>query len=107
MADKDRLRRRNAKLLAEIETMRPVVDAAVALVRSGYDGPFIGTEVEPIFKAVASYEKAMGIQPAKPTMPPPRSCNAPNGACINALVCDLSKRCIHAPESTPGHMTND
>jgi len=107
MADKDRLRRRNARLAAEIEAMKPVVKAATDLIRGGYDGPFMGTEVEPLFQAVAAYEKTMGVQAPKTSKPPPRPCNAPGGGCINALVCDLSKKCLHAPESTPGHMTNE
>lgn len=36
-----------------------VVDAAVRLVRSGYDGPFVGSEVEPLIHAVREYEQAL------------------------------------------------
>jgi hypothetical protein len=36
-----------------------VVDAAMRLVRSGYDGPFSGDAVAPLFKAVAEYEQAL------------------------------------------------
>jgi hypothetical protein len=110
MADKDRLKRQNAKLKAEIEAMRPVVAAAIDLVRSGYDGPFMGDEVVPLFDAVAEYEKVTGIKtPAKST-PPPKlavACSAPQGACINHLLCNLSNKCIYPAESNPGHMTNE
>jgi hypothetical protein len=106
MADKERLRRQNARLKAEIEAMKPVVTAAVNLVRSGYDGPFMGDEVQPLFSAVAAYEKTVGIKPPTPSTPPKPICRAPQGACINHLVCNIGKRCIWRPDES-GPITND
>jgi hypothetical protein len=107
MADKERLKRQTAKLKAEIEAMQPVVTAAIDLVRSGYDGPFMGSEVEPLFNAVAKYEKATGIKtPAKSVPPAKLACGSPKG-CINSLLCNLSNKCIYPAESNPGHMTNE
>src|SRR3954469_20346150 len=34
-----------------------IVDAAIALVRSGYDGPFMGEEVSSLFRAVTALER--------------------------------------------------
>ena len=36
-----------------------VIEAAVALVKSGYDGPLTGEAVAPLFRAVAEYERAL------------------------------------------------
>jgi hypothetical protein len=36
-----------------------VVAAAVRLVHSGYDGPFMGAEAEPLIRAVREYEQAL------------------------------------------------
>ena len=44
--------------LNEIRDFVNIVLAARDLVRSGYDGPFMGEAVEPLFKAVRLYEAA-------------------------------------------------
>ena len=36
-----------------------VIEAAVRLVRSGYDGPLTGEAVTPLFHAVAEYERVL------------------------------------------------
>jgi hypothetical protein len=47
----------NCEMTAERDAMRAVVDAARDLVRSGYDGPFAGERVEPLFAAVAKMDE--------------------------------------------------
>lgn len=45
------------ELLNEIDALMPVYEAAKQLRDSGYDGPFIGEVCEPLFRAIAEYEK--------------------------------------------------
>jgi len=92
MADKDRLRRQNARLKGEIEAMRPVVDAVQSLIHSGYDGPFMGPAVEPLLRAFRKYAK------------PKVECKGPS--CTYPNVCNAVGRCCYAPESN-SPMTNE
>lgn len=40
----------------DASAMRHIATEAVALVRGGYDGPMVGDPVEPLFRAVVSWE---------------------------------------------------
>jgi hypothetical protein len=50
----------NAKLRAELESIRPVFIEAQHLIHSGYDGPFMGEAVEDLVKAVLKAETVGG-----------------------------------------------
>lgn len=50
--------------IQKFEVAERVIYAAMALRNSGYDGPFIGSGCEPLFSALADYEK--GIWRNKP-----------------------------------------
>lgn len=106
MADKERLRRQNARLKAEIETMKPVVDAAIDLVRSGYDGPFMGDGIAPLLEAVTNHEKNTGVRKAASTLPMKIDCRAPQGGCVSRNGCGLAGKCLYRPDES-GHLTND
>ena len=93
MVDKDRLKRQKATLQVQIDAMLPVVDAALDLVRSGYDGPFMGPEVEPLVSAVATYENTLGTHVTREHRAPPWSCRAPKD-CEYHLACETAGRCI-------------
>ena len=45
------------ELLDEIDALTPIYEAAKQLRDSGYDGPFIGEVCEPLFSALAEYER--------------------------------------------------
>ena len=41
----------------QLTPMKAIVDAAISLRSSGYDGPFIGEPVAPLFKAITEFER--------------------------------------------------
>ncbi len=45
--------KRNKSVIKLIE----IANAAIELARSGYDGPFMGKEVEPLFRAIRELDK--------------------------------------------------
>lgn len=60
LAALERVRAENTEMRAvyiDAMAFRHVAAEAVALVRSGYDGALAGPEVEPLFRAVAAYER--------------------------------------------------
>ena len=82
-----------ATLQAQIDAMLPVVNAALDLVRSGYDGPMMGPEVEPLFAAVAAYEKTLGMHTTGEHRALPWSCRVPKD-CEYHLACETAGRCV-------------
>lgn len=54
----DRQKREREDARSELSRLRPFVEVVRSFLRSGYDGEFIGPEVEPLFKAMAELDRA-------------------------------------------------
>jgi hypothetical protein len=59
-ADRGRLLAHVDELERRLAAAERVVEAARALVHSGYDGPVMGPEVEPLFAAVRGWDAETG-----------------------------------------------